>query len=294
MNSKKPILLATLLTAGLIVLLLVGSVHAPPVITQLTFNTKYDADPSISGDGSKIAFHSDVDGDYEIFVINSDGTGLAQLTSNNARDIGTSISDDGSKIAFMSDVDGDEEIFLWQAEEIHACIDIDPDALNLESKGQWITAYIQLPEGYEAEDIDATTILLNETVSPVLDPKYEFVTNPSEYLIDHNEDGILERMVKFDRAEVMALLSVGEATLTITGEVDGTPFEGTDTVKVLFPGDVDDDGDCDRYDYGLFAEAYGTSVDDAAYVLFADFNEDQNIDRYDYGILAEYYGETAV
>jgi hypothetical protein len=43
----------------------------------------------------------------------------------------------------------------------------------------WITAYIQLPEGYNPEDIDATTILLNGTISPVLDPKYDFVTNSS-------------------------------------------------------------------------------------------------------------------
>ena len=116
---------------------------------------------------------------------------------------------------------------------ISAIIDTHPDTLNLKRKGQWITAYIELPEGYNPEDIDATTILLNETVQPVLDPKYDFVTNSSEYLVDHDEDGILERMVKFDRAEVMALLSVGEATLTITGKVKGTPFEGSDTVRVL-------------------------------------------------------------
>ncbi len=116
---------------------------------------------------------------------------------------------------------------------VYAFIAIDPDTLNLRSVGKWITAYIQLPEGYNAEDIDATTILLNGTISPVLDPKYEFVTNSSEYLVDHNEDGILERMVKFDKAEVMALLSVGEATLTITGEVDGILFEGSDTIRVI-------------------------------------------------------------
>jgi len=115
---------------------------------------------------------------------------------------------------------------------IPVSVDLSPDTLNLRSEGTWITAYIQLPVGYNPEDTDATTILLNETIQPVLDPKYGFVTNSSEYLIDHNEDGILERMVRFDKAEVMALLSVGEATLTITGEVNSTPFEGTDTIRV--------------------------------------------------------------
>ena len=42
-------------------------------------------------------------------------------------------------------------------------------------------------------------------------------------------------MVKFDRASLIDLLSVGKPTLTITGEVDGTPFEGTDTIKVIAP-----------------------------------------------------------
>ena len=56
---------------------------------------------------------SNVDGDWEIFVINSDGTGaLTQLTDNTASDWYHSISGAGSKIAFQSDVDGDYEIFM--------------------------------------------------------------------------------------------------------------------------------------------------------------------------------------
>ena len=128
------------------------------------------------------------------------------------------------------------ETNLWGAPPTaSATIDMDPDTLNLRSKGQWITAYIQLPAKYNAADINATTVLLNGTISPVLDPKYEFVTNPSEYLVDYNEDGILERMVKFDKAEVMALLGVGETTLTITGEVNGEKFEGSDNIRVILP-----------------------------------------------------------
>ena len=118
---------------------------------------------------------------------------------------------------------------------VSATVDVNPSVLNVRSKGEWITCYVELPEGYNPEEIDATTILLNETIQPILDPKYEFVTNSSEYLVDQNEDGILERMVKFDKAEVMALPSVGETTLTITGEVNGTPFEGSDSIRVIFP-----------------------------------------------------------
>jgi len=112
-------------------------------------------------------------------------------------------------------------------------IDFDPSTMNLKSKGQWITAYLQPPQGHNAEDIDATSILLNDTIHPILDPKYGFVTNPSGYLVDDNGDGILERMVRFDRAEVMALLSSGYTTLAITGEVNGISFEGTDTIRLI-------------------------------------------------------------
>jgi Tol biopolymer transport system component len=79
--------------------------------TQLTFNEGWDGITSFSGDGSKIAFESNVDGGYEIFVINSDGTGLTQLTNNTAEDLCNSISGDGSKIALWSAIDGDAEVF---------------------------------------------------------------------------------------------------------------------------------------------------------------------------------------
>jgi len=167
---------------------------------------------------------------------------------------------------------------------IPATTDIEPDTLNLKSKGKWTTAYIQLPVGYNPEDIDAATILLNETIQPVLDPKYGFVTNSSEYIVDNDGDGILERMVKFNRTEVASWIcndlgiQYGDVALTITGELfDGTPFEGTDVIKVLFPGDVDDDRDVDGYDLSLFTDAYGTNIEDVEYDLAADLNEDQSM-----------------
>lgn len=181
-----------------------------------------------------------------------------------------------------------------------AAVDIHPDTLNLKSKGKWITAYIQLPEGYNPEDIDATTILLNETIQPVLDPKYDFVTNSSEYLVDHYGDGILDRMVKFNRTEVASWIcsdlgiQYGNVTLTITGEVDGTPFEGTDRIKVLFPGDVDDDGAVTSRDFSIFAGCYGMNIENPSYNPLADFNEDGCINSEDFSILSGNYGKTAV
>jgi len=126
------------------------------------------------------------------------------------------------------------------APTIMASLDIEPDTLNLESKGKWIEAYIQLPEDYNPEDIDASTILLNGTIQPILDPKYGFVTDSSEYLVDHDNDGILERMLKFDRATLASWIhqSVGmqsDVSLTITGKLrDGTPFTGTYKISAIW------------------------------------------------------------
>ena len=59
--------------------------------------------------------------------------------------------------------------------------------------------------------------------------------------MDQDGDGILERMVKFDRSEVQTILSSGEAVnLTLTGKVlysaDLVDFEGSDTIRVIDKG----------------------------------------------------------
>lgn len=125
-----------------------------------------------------------------------------------------------------------------RANVIKADVDIDPDALSLKSNGKFITVYIELPEEYNVTDIVLETVHL-EGVQAITDSTYGFVKDPD--LMDHDGDGILERMVKFDRAGVISLLIQHmsplvkqEVTLEVTGNLDdGTTFEGSDTIKVL-------------------------------------------------------------
>jgi len=113
--------------------------------------------------------------------------------------------------------------------DIPATIDIDPDTLNLGSKGEWITCYIELPGDHDVSDIDVSTVLLNGIV--------EAESQPTE-VGDYDSDGIPDRMVKFDRASVQDILEPGdEVEVIVTGGLaGGTSFGGTDTIRVIDEG----------------------------------------------------------
>lgn len=112
---------------------------------------------------------------------------------------------------------------------IPATVDFHPDTLNKKSKGKWVTVYTELPAGYNVTDINISTMMLNETVPAEL--------HPTE-IGDYDSDGIPDLMVKFDRQAVIDILPVGDvANVTVTGKLyDGTPFEGTDMIRVIGKG----------------------------------------------------------
>jgi len=177
---------------------------------------------------------------------------------------------------------------------IKATIDIHPNALNLRSMGEWITCYIELPEGYNVSDIDIYSIRLNDTFPVSLLPKPP-VPVPTE-IGDYDNDTIPDLMVKFNMTELTShiyhVLGIkhGNVTLTITGIVNETPFEGKDTIKVLLPGDIDCDGDVDPVDYILFIGSYGCSIGDQGYDPNADLESDGHIDKEDFMIFIGNYG----
>jgi dipeptidyl aminopeptidase/acylaminoacyl peptidase len=79
-------------------------------------NPADDECPWLSPDRSKIAFHSNRDGNWEIYVMNEDGSNQTDLTNNPACDAYPAWSPDGSKIAFTSDRDGNYEIYVMNAD----------------------------------------------------------------------------------------------------------------------------------------------------------------------------------
>lgn len=134
-------------------------------------------------------------------------------------------------VLWSSDKSGNIDLWLTKTEpgRMSASVDIDPDTLNLKSNGQWITAYITLPNGSLVEEIDITSVEL----------KYDDWTLLADW--GDVQGGVL--MVKFDRIALRDHLgeidfSEGskfyDISLTVSGElIDGTSFEGSDTVAVL-------------------------------------------------------------
>jgi WD40-like Beta Propeller Repeat len=74
------------------------------------------ATATVSGQDGKIAFVTDRDGNLEIYVMGSDGSGLVNLTNHRASDRDPTWSPDGRQIAFVSDRGGGDGIYVMDSD----------------------------------------------------------------------------------------------------------------------------------------------------------------------------------
>jgi pSer/pThr/pTyr-binding forkhead associated (FHA) protein len=72
---------------------------------QLTYDPS-DTNPAVSPDGQSVAFMSHRTGNWHVYTVGIDGTGLTQLTADTANDGLPVWSSDGRTVAFVSDRDG--------------------------------------------------------------------------------------------------------------------------------------------------------------------------------------------
>jgi hypothetical protein len=130
--------------------------------------------------------------------------------------------------------DGDyQDLVLAALTPVNAEVFFCPRTLNLKSCGKWITAIVKFPAGFDAENVDISSTLLNGTIPANKKCHFTFECKNVSYLV-----------LKFDRKAVVNLIkdtlketSCKEKTmisLTITGRFDdGTPFQGTGKIKVI-------------------------------------------------------------
>jgi hypothetical protein len=104
---------------------------------------------------------------------------------------------------------------LGQSQEvIEAVIDIHPETLNLKSKGNWITCYVEAPEGYTIENIDAASTIINDIGGIPTDIELE-----RSNIEDDEGEPVL--MIKFSRSAVQQVIQdnslQGDVEITVSG-----------------------------------------------------------------------------
>lgn len=124
---------------------------------------------------------------------------------------------------------------------IPAEIHCDPDVINQRTKGKWMTCYIQLPYEYDVYGIDGSTVKLNGIPAHLGKQGWAKAEGNDGNIADYDQDGELERMVKFDLKKVQDVLSEGEeVVLIIQGAVSYqsglADFSGEDTIRVMSKG----------------------------------------------------------
>jgi Tol biopolymer transport system component len=82
-------------------------------LMRVTDHPGSDIVASWSPDGTKFAFFTDRDGNWEIYVMDADGSHPVNLTQDPGNDFWPSWSPDGTKIAFMSKWDNDDDFEIY-------------------------------------------------------------------------------------------------------------------------------------------------------------------------------------
>jgi hypothetical protein len=128
------------------------------------------------------------------------GAPLAEVTAaDEAYSAGTFGLYEGAARAGFDDVTvvTGAECMAAEQDGLVAGLDFDPNTLNVKSKGKYVTCYVELSEGYDPWDIDVSSVVLNGAVAAEMRP-----TGVGDY----DMDGIDERMIKFSRSDLIALL----------------------------------------------------------------------------------------
>jgi WD40 repeat protein len=187
-----------------------------------------------------IAFSSSVDGDFEIWVMNADGSNLRNLTNNEASDLSPAWSPDGNEIAFVSNRDGNDEIYIINAEgnEVKRLTETkdasesfpswspDGEKISFDSNrdGNW-EIYVMASDGTDVQRL---------TYNPAEDWISDWSPDSSQIVFESKRDGNYEIYVmSFDGSE--------QRRLTNNQVHDGFPAWSPDGKQIAFMSNRDGD-----------------------------------------------------
>jgi hypothetical protein len=117
-------------------------------------------------------------------------------------------------------------------------LDIDPNTLNVKSNGNYITAYLSGDAVVSAGNINKSSIKITQiefTCGNISIPTNIAALSSPTQIGDFDGDGILDLMVKFSRASVIAAVAGhrGDAKFTVKGATNsGLKLVGTDSIRI--------------------------------------------------------------
>lgn len=174
---------------------------------------------------------------------------------------------------------------------VDTTFEIYPSTLNLLSQGEKVACLIEFSEEYEVNDIEISTVKLNESV---------FVDSASSAIVgDHNNNNVSDLLVTFARAQIVDFLlsenvTYGNVTLTLSGVVSKVTFAGHDSIMISsLIGDMNCDGVVSISDIVEAIASFGTEEGENGWNSNANFAPLWNrLDLYDLVTIAYHYGET--
>lgn len=130
-------------------------------VRQLTFNGTgiFDAWPRWSPNGKQIVFHSNLNGNFEIYLINGDGTDLTRVTGYSGIDQFPEWSPDGNQLSirrdmdiYLIDIDGTNPIQLTENAALNQMASWSPNGKQIafmSSRDGYCSVYVMNSDGSE-------------------------------------------------------------------------------------------------------------------------------------------------
>jgi formylglycine-generating enzyme required for sulfatase activity len=198
-----------------------------PYVIYVGDTLTLDAGGSTDDDNDIVSYVWDLDdnnsfetdaGGQAVFDVNYAYLESLGLLADNTYAIHLKVTDSESQ----SDI-ADSTLTIIPLPVIEAAVDINPNTLNLKSKGRWIMCHIWLPEGYDVTDVNSYSVTLEDEIE-------------ADWIWFDQDQQVV--MAKFSRPALQQILldleTPTDVELLVSGRLnDGTFFEGTDTIKLI-------------------------------------------------------------